>query len=130
MQSKIAKCVISLSRLNSSSQSASAKRVLSPCRAFSSTRSTNDVPQKLTDQEVAASVRLLTYQGTPFPWVAVSYVYELPHTVGVTIEVVFGLKISRYFLASFIFCCIRRQTTVNQSQKHTTLLILTKHGPS
>ena len=76
MQSKIAKCVISLSRLNSSSQSASAKRVLSPCRAFSSTRSTNDVPQKLTDQEVAASVRLLTYQGTPFPWVAVSYVDE------------------------------------------------------
>lgn len=40
--------------------------------SFSSTAATNEAPEKLTEQEVAASVRLLTYQGTPFPWVAVS----------------------------------------------------------
>ncbi|VEU39055.1 unnamed protein product [Pseudo-nitzschia multistriata] len=29
-----------------------------------------DGPKKFGDEEVAASVRLITYQGTPFPWIA------------------------------------------------------------
>jgi hypothetical protein len=51
---------------------AAAKKTIAWCRSFSSTVAVKDTPEKLTDQEVAASVRLLTYQGTPFPWVAVS----------------------------------------------------------
>ena len=57
-------------------QRAAAKRTTTRAsyRFFSSTIATNDTSQKLTEKEVAASVRLLTYQGTPFPWVAVRFV--------------------------------------------------------
>ena len=62
----------SFTRTYSSLQRAAAKRTTTLYPSFSSTVATNDAPQKLTEQEVAASVRLLTYQGTPFPWVVVS----------------------------------------------------------
>ena len=62
----------SFARTASLVQRAAAKRTTTPLlvRSFSSK---NEGPQKLTKDEVAASVRLLTYQGTPFPWVAVSF---------------------------------------------------------
>ena len=49
-----------------------AKTTMTTHRSFLSTPSACSAPQKLTGEEVAASVRLLTYQGTPFPWVTVS----------------------------------------------------------
>jgi len=60
----------SFTRSVSSLQRAATKITTASCRSFSSTLSTHDAPQKFTNDEVAASVRLLTYQGTPFPWVA------------------------------------------------------------
>mmetsp|Transcript_1783 Transcript_1783/g.3896 ORF Transcript_1783/g.3896 Transcript_1783/m.3896 type:complete len:156 (+) Transcript_1783:189-656(+) len=45
-------------------------RALSAARTTSTVRCFSDEPQKLGDDAIAASVRLLTYQGTPFPWVA------------------------------------------------------------
>lgn len=57
-------------RTSSFLQRAATKRTTTLYRSFSSTVAANDAPSKLTEQEVAASVRLLTYQGTPFPWVA------------------------------------------------------------
>lgn len=39
---------------------------------WSSTETNASSGEKLSDEAVAASVRLLTYQGTPFPWIAVS----------------------------------------------------------
>jgi hypothetical protein len=62
----------SFARSVSSLQRIATKTTTTSCRSFSSTLSTHDAPQKFTTDEVAASVRLLTYQGTPFPWVAVS----------------------------------------------------------
>jgi len=35
----------------------------------STTTDTNNKPEKLSDDAVKASLRLLSYQGTPFPWV-------------------------------------------------------------
>jgi 4a-hydroxytetrahydrobiopterin dehydratase len=58
------------SRSSSSLKRTAAKKTSTSYRSFSSISATDNVPQKLTGQEVAASVRLLTYQGTPFPWVA------------------------------------------------------------
>mmetsp|Transcript_10537 Transcript_10537/g.24633 ORF Transcript_10537/g.24633 Transcript_10537/m.24633 type:complete len:167 (-) Transcript_10537:140-640(-) len=46
-----------------------AKTTMTTHRSFLSTPPACSAPQKLTGEEVAASVRLLTYQGTPFPWV-------------------------------------------------------------
>ena len=39
----------------------------------STTTDTNNKPEKLSEEAVKASLRLLSYQGTPFPWVEVSY---------------------------------------------------------
>ncbi len=50
----------------------SQRKSTSLIRSFSPTAASFNAPQKLTVGEVAASVRLLTYQGTPFPWVTVS----------------------------------------------------------
>lgn len=62
----------SLGRSTSALQrAASQRKPTSLIRSFSPT-ATSNAPEKLTEDEVAASVRLLTYQGTPFPWVAVS----------------------------------------------------------
>mmetsp|Transcript_17972 Transcript_17972/g.44750 ORF Transcript_17972/g.44750 Transcript_17972/m.44750 type:complete len:159 (-) Transcript_17972:76-552(-) len=47
----------------------SQRKSTSLIRSFSPTAASFNAPQKLTVGEVAASVRLLTYQGTPFPWV-------------------------------------------------------------
>ena len=65
--------LISLARSTSVLQRAvSQRKPTSLIRSFSPTTATCNAPQKFTEEEVAASVRLLTYQGTPFPWVAVS----------------------------------------------------------
>ena len=66
----------SFARSTSRWQRAAAKRTTLH-RSFSSTLAKSEAPQKLSKDEVAASVRLLTYQGTPFPWVAVSFVWLL-----------------------------------------------------
>jgi len=71
MQPNMMNTLISFTRSTSSLQRAAAKKSTTSYRFLSSTVATNDAPQKLTDQEVAASVRLLTYQGTPFPWVPI-----------------------------------------------------------
>mmetsp|Transcript_16916 Transcript_16916/g.34913 ORF Transcript_16916/g.34913 Transcript_16916/m.34913 type:complete len:159 (+) Transcript_16916:121-597(+) len=63
--------LISLARSTSVLRRAvSQRKPTSLIRSFSPTTATCNAPQKFTEEEVAASVRLLTYQGTPFPWVA------------------------------------------------------------
>ena len=66
----------SFARTSSLLQRAAAKRTTLH-RSFSSTVAKSEAPQKLSKDEVAASVRLLTYQGTPFSWVAVSFLLFL-----------------------------------------------------
>ena len=43
-------------------------------RSFSSNND-NNKPKKLSEDEIKASLRLLSYQGTPFPWAAVSFFF-------------------------------------------------------
>ena len=43
-------------------------------RSFSSNND-NNKPKKLSEDEIKASLRLLSYQGTPFPWAAVSLLF-------------------------------------------------------
>ena len=42
-------------------------------RSFSSNN--DNKPKKLSEDEIKASLRLLSYQGTPFPWAAVSFFF-------------------------------------------------------
>ena len=48
-------------------------------RSFSSNND-NKKPKKLSEDEIKASLRLLSYQGTPFPWAAVSFFFVVTST--------------------------------------------------
>ena len=92
---------------------AAAKRTsTSLYQSFSSTVVANSAPQKLTEQEVAASVRLLTYQGTPFPWVAVSD--ELNLSMSVAAADSDYICSSNIFGLPYFFCFVF-QTKENES---------------
>ena len=108
-------------RTSSFLQRAATKRTTTLYRSFSSTVAANDAPSKLTEQEVAASVRLLTYQGTPFPWVAVSGEINWLLVVEITVA-----EIGLIYLPSFCHCF--RQKKIEQSQKRSFSQTLIKRG--
>ena len=117
--------LISFTRSTSSLQRAAAKRTTTSYRSFSSTLATHDAPQKLTGEEVAASVRLLTYQGTPFPWVAVSNEINWSMVVVTEVTALIGLKylISRHCLVAFLHF-----VTVSDKRKQINNENLCFHG--
>jgi hypothetical protein len=58
-----------------STKTTTATALTTTFRYFSSNN--DNKPKKLSEDEIKASLRLLSYQGTPFPWAAVSFFFVI-----------------------------------------------------
>lgn len=75
----------------------------------STTTDTNNKPEKLSDDAVKASLRLLSYQGTPFPWVEVSaFLYKIISSSSKFGHVMWGLLrfIELNLSLNYTFVCV------------------------